>query len=422
MKPWLAAGVCLLAAGLVFQSIWLGVMATVALATGSISLGWSRLALVGVSYRRRLAEGALFAGEQAHLELRVANDKPLPLAWLRIRDNVATALEFDRPLEPSPVPRTATLTHLVSLLPYESVTWRYTLRCRRRGFYFLGPAELDSGDIFGLHPRQAQLSDVQRVVVYPAVRPLAELGFPPGDPFGGQASSRPLHPDPLRPRAIRDYQPGDARRQVHWKATAKYRALKVKVLESVRQPGLLILVNTATFAREWMGVEPDLQERVIEVAASIAQHGHDHRYAIGLLANGNVPGSRRPISVGVSRHPDCLTRILESLAAVTSYVSLPFERLLDNACRRLAWGVTVVAVSAVVSAGLEAALLRVRRAGHPVVLVSLDHDYVSSPPNVTTYHLDAAAQAKVSTSEPSGRGRGQDSDAGRRTWARPVGA
>ena len=75
---------------------------------------------------------------------------------------------------------------------------------------------------------------------------------------------------------------------------------------------LVIFVNVATFARHWEGTRPLLLEQVIAVAASIANHGVEDRYLVGLMANGSIPHSDQPIKVLPSRRPDQLARVLEA--------------------------------------------------------------------------------------------------------------
>jgi uncharacterized protein (DUF58 family) len=341
-----------------------------------------------LEYRRSLSSTHVFAGESVTLSMQLSNDKLLPLAWVRLADEVAEGLDYgDVPVGASSGQRRRRLVHLTALRPYERVTWRHEIKCPTRGFYLFGPARLESGDIFGLYRTARTDHESSRLVVYPAVRTLQELGFAAGEPFGGRRSDQRLFRDPLNPIGVRDYRPEDNRRQVHWKATSKLGELKVKVLEPVSQEALVIVLNAATFARAHIGIDPEIQERVITVAASLAQHAVDRGYAIGLAANGTVPGSGRPIYVPPGRNRRNLRHVLEALAAVSAFVNTPIERLLAVESRKAPWGATLVVVTAVVTAGLEAELLRLHRAGRRVALVSLDAAYASTVPGIQTTHL-----------------------------------
>src|SRR5690606_36733686 len=76
-----------------------------------------------------------------------------------------------------------------------------------------------------------------------------------------------------------------------------------------------------------------------------------------------------------SRSPFQMRAILEALAAVISFPTLPIERLASSASSRLPWRATMVVVSAVVGEPLRATLLGLRAAGRRVALVSLDEHF-----------------------------------------------
>src|SRR5690606_18410643 len=106
--------------------------------------------------------------------------------------------------------------------------------------------------------------------------------------------------------------------------------------------------------RYWEGVDRELLEQTISVAASIASHSAEEKLIVGLLANAAVPQSDQPVRVMPSRSPFQMRAILEALAAVTSFPTLPIERLASSASSRLPWGATMVVVSAVVGEPLRA--------------------------------------------------------------------
>jgi uncharacterized protein (DUF58 family) len=136
-----------------------------------------------------------------------------------------------------------------------------------------------------------------------------------------------------------------------------------------------------------------LLERAIAVAASIASHGVEERYIVGLVANGSIPHSDQPIKVLPSRRPDQLPRVLEALAAATSFATSSIESLLLTESARLPWGATLVVVTGIVTEELLATLLRLHQVGRRLVLVSLAEqapDMAFLPPGILTYHLPAS--------------------------------
>jgi uncharacterized protein (DUF58 family) len=232
------------------------------------------------------------------------------------------------------------------------------------------------------------------LIVYPQVLPLAALGFPPKEPFGEVKASSRIFEDPSRPIGVRDHQPQDSFRHVHWKATARRQELQAKVYEPTTSHNLVIFLNVATFARHWQGVSPALLERAIALAASVASHGFEQRFQVGLVANGSIPHSDQPIKVLPSRRPDQLARLLEALAAVTSFATSSIESLLLAESSRLPWGATLVVVTTVVTEEILSALVQLRDSGRRLVLVSLEEELELPLPRVSgilTYHLPASA-------------------------------
>ncbi len=387
----MAVAVALAGAGLAFWSPALLAMGMVVAATGLVSRAWAAAALKGVTYRRRLTPRRAFPGEKVVFEVEVSNDKLLPVAWLRVADTVPAAVEIQGArLGPSTRPRARTLLRWLSLLPYEKVRSRHVVK-GPRGLHIFGPAQLESGDVFGLYSVGEEHSDVDRLIVYPRWRPLASMGFPPGQPLLGTRTPRSLSRDPLRPVGVREYRPRDSRRRVHWKATARTGELRVKVEERVARSALVVLLNAATFRRPWIGVNPERQEAAISVAASVAADAIGRRRQVGLIANSTVRARGRPIRVPPGRRQSHLRRILEALAAVSSFITQPVERLVAVESRRAPWGASLVVVTPVVTPALVAELMRVRRAGRLVSLVSLDPEPPALPAALDVRTVPVAA-------------------------------
>lgn len=337
---------------------------------------WNRFVLHRTTYERGFHEQRLFAGESLHMSVSVANTKPLPVPWLKIEDQFPAELPLvGRKLASSEVPNRHILDHAASLGPYEQVRWDYEIACDQRGFYFFGPAQLKSGDIFGVFGNERRIEGVDRLIVYPRIVDLPELGFPGKEPFGEQTGQQRIFEDPIRTIGVREYHPEDSMRRVHWKATARQGDLQVKVYEPTITQQLGIFLNVSTYAQPWLGIDRRRQEQVISVAASTAFHATNRKFAVGLIANGSVPNSDQPIKVLPSRAPDQLTHILEALAAVTGFATSRIGELLKAASSELAWGATLVVITAIVTDDLLGEMIRLKDAGRRLVLVSTDADF-----------------------------------------------
>ncbi len=389
---WFEIAALLIAIGLVARQRAPFVLAACLLTVIPIAWTWNRLSLRRVDYERGFDKLRAFPGETFRMTLSVTNRKLLPLSWIEINDTIPTALPLTTGvLSPTHLPQVSKLTSAFSLRWYERVNRRYELQCHTRGIYTLGPLDIRSGDIFTLFESETSRNTQDRLIIYPYVWPLEDLGLPSKEPFGERKAQQHLFQDPLRTIGVRDYHPKDSLRHIHWKATARQGKLQVRTFEPTTSLNLVILLNVATFKHHWQGVIPELLERTISLAGSIATWATGQKYKVGLVANGSMPHADQPIRVPPGRSPGQLTAILEALAAVTSFATMTIQDLLRRESPRLPWGATLVVVTAIVTGELAATILGLQSAGRRMVLISLAEEEPPQLDGVVTHHLPPTA-------------------------------
>jgi uncharacterized protein (DUF58 family) len=395
-EAWMILGVMLTGAGLAFGNQTLLAAALGLFVVAGVSWVWNELSLFGLHYERHFSEARAFLGETIDLTLEVRNQKFLPLTWLQITDVVPAGLPVDgQQITPSPLNNLAEFSSFWTVGAFQRITRRFTIHCARRGYHAYGPASIITGDAFGMFNRRATLPARQRLIVYPRLYSVAELRLPAKNPFGPLGAQDLLFEDPLRTGGIREWQPSDSFRRVHWKATARHQSLRAgagqmlsRLYEPSREPQILVFLNVATLPRHWQGNIPELFERAISVAASLAVLSSEMRLPVGLIANGYLPGSDQPLRLLPGRSPEQLVRILELLAAVTPFASLPIESMLLREAPRLPWGATLLVVTAIAHEGLLVALAELARAGRQIVLFTLAESPPQEPlPGMLVYHL-----------------------------------
>lgn len=381
-------------------------VATLLVVTIPFAWLWQRVAFFGVTYKRELNETRVFEGEEVTLTLRVSNRKWLPLAWLRVNDQMPLALApQEKALSPSHIPLTGILESRASLLWNERARWVYHIPCHKRGYYPLGPAHIATGDLFGLFERALAVSKTDRLIVYPRIDALEEWGLPPKEPFGDARARLPVFQDPTRIRGLRDYHPEDAPKHIHWRATARHNALKVKQYDPTINFNWVFFLNLATYEQVWKGVDSERAERAIHLTASLANFAAQQKYAFGLVANGTFPDSDQRLRVSPGRDPEQLRYVLEALAAVSYFIALPIENLLRRESATLPWGSTLIVVTALVTENLLAEILRLHDVGRRIALVSLDEAWTPQPlPGIHVYraHEPRNGLEKIDAHEPVG--------------------
>jgi uncharacterized protein (DUF58 family) len=349
---------------------------------------WQRFCLTGVEYTRRFSEDHVFWGETVTLTVSLMNCKPLPLSWLETDEEFPKQLEFlDYEAEAVGAVGRVGLGHTTALRWFERVTWHYQIRCEHRGLYSFDTVQLRSGDIFGIYTRHETRVLPGHLFVYPRMVPLPTLGFPARYPLGPIRAEHQLLEDPTRTAGVRDYQPGDPFKRIHWPATARRQDLQVRVYEQTTQHVLALFLNIETFLYYWEGIEPERAEWAISVAASLARYADEQRYSFGLFTNAAVSESGEAIRIRPGRNPAQLIHILEALARLTVLPVQGFTELLRAETLHLPWGSTIVVVTPIMTDFLESTLLRLKERGHRVVVCALTPKPPTPLAGILTCHL-----------------------------------
>jgi uncharacterized protein (DUF58 family) len=386
---WVVLAILLSLVGLALDSLLLTTIAALLLTVAGLSRLWSAQSGRALYYRRHFSEIRAFQGETVTLTLQVQNGKLLPQPWVAIRDAFPPELPVaESKLDANPATNLVEFRTFWMAGPYQRISRSFEIHCVARGYHAYGPATITTGDPFGFFMRELEAVPAQRLIVYPRLYSVAELRLPARHPFGTSRAPTSLYQDPLRPAGVRPWEAGDSLRRIHWNATARTQQLLSRIYEPSEEQVIQIFLNVATMERHWHGYFPELLERAISVAGSLAALAAEGRVPIGLIANGALPGSDQALRVLPGRSPNQLLHILELLAAVTPFATQPIEELIHEQAPHLPWGATLAVVTAIAHEPLLAALLNLTAFGRRVVLVTLAEE----PPRrylgaVTVYHL-----------------------------------
>ncbi len=376
-NSWLPLGILLVVVGVLgalSPAVALGVFILLA---GGLAKAWAARSLENVELERHLPESRAFPGEEIRLTYRLTNKKLIPIPRIEMRDHIPELLSPEElHLPPSSAPNSTLYTHRTHLGWYERASWSLDLPCPERGYYRLGPARLTSGDGFGIFSDERDEENIASIVVYPRTVAMEDLGLPAARPLGEIRGKERMFEDPMRFAGLRDYEPGDALRRIDWKATARRGALQSRVYEPSSTHHIIVALNVDTMQHSWQGFIPEMLESSIVVAASIARWAYDNRQAVGLVANGSLPDSDRPISISPGRAPDQLPRLLEALGGIMPLTVEPLANLLERESHRLPLGSTLAVVTSLVTEPLAAVLRRLHEEGQQVSILSMvDEDW-----------------------------------------------
>lgn len=182
----------------------------------------------------------------------------------------------------------------------------------RRGIIPVGPVRTVRADPIGLVRRELEWTRVQELFVHP--RTIAIPSFSTGfvrDLEGNP--TRDLTNSDVSFHALREYMPGDERRYIHWKSTARTGRYMVRQFEETRRSHLVIALSLAStdYATE------EEFEMAVSVAGSLGVRAIRDARTVTVVASQNTPQFARK-KVFAVRLLSTLTRsrLLDDLSVV----------------------------------------------------------------------------------------------------------
>ncbi len=182
----------------------------------------------------------------------------------------------------------------------------------RRGVIPLGPVRTVRADPVGLVRRELVWSDQETLIVHPVTiaAPSTSTGLI-HDLEG--VTTRDLSSNDLAFHALREYQPGDERRYIHWKSTAKTGTYMVRQFEQTRRSHLAVALSLAPsdFAND------DEFELAVSVAGSLGVRAIRDGRSLSVVVSTITPEFAKRPSYGVrALATHRAERLLDDLAVV----------------------------------------------------------------------------------------------------------
>ena len=246
-----------------------------------------RFGMKGLSYQRRFSRPAAFEGEDAELIEVIRNDRPLFVPWLRAESRISPYLRFGRQDNLS-VRGDRYHRSIFTLRPFQQITRRHKVHLAHRGAFDAGNVSLTVGDLLGIGGEGKELYTPARILVYPRLLREEDLPLPVSRLQGDLIVRRHLVSDPFLVNGIRDYQSGDAVKDIHWPATARMGSLQVKTHDYTADPRVMVLINSQKTEDQWgdlMDYEMARIEYAISLAAGLCLRALNQGCEAGFAAN-----------------------------------------------------------------------------------------------------------------------------------------
>jgi uncharacterized protein (DUF58 family) len=231
----------------------------------------------------RIDRRRLHAGEATHAHVRLTNLARRPLLPLALR---------------IPVGSTSQLFAVPMLTGGGERTRTFEVAAARRGVIPIGPITTVRADPFGLLARTVTWTTVEEVFVHPEILDIPPIGAGLRHDLEGRTGTQ-LSSSDLAFHTLRDYVPGDDRRFIHWRSSAKVASsavggrLLVRQFLETRRTHVLVIIDgdPAAYPR------PEDFEVAISAGASLAIQAVRDRLEATVLASGHVTanGTRQHI-------------------------------------------------------------------------------------------------------------------------------
>ena len=243
----------------------LGVVAVVL----SLVFGWQEFIYLGMVLLVALVVAAFFlVGRSSYGVLIELNPRRVVVGDRAMGRMVVTNTGAGK-LPPTrmelPVGRGVAEFQLPSMTPKQEEEELFQVPTNRRAVIVAGPAESIRGDQLGLLRRAVKWAEPVDLFVHPRTVRLAQSAAGLVRDLEGQVSNKITNND-LAFHALRPYVPGDDRRYVHWRTSARIGQLMVRQFQETRRSQIIVVLPTSPglFANE------DEFELAVSAAASIA--------------------------------------------------------------------------------------------------------------------------------------------------------
>ena len=272
---------------------WIVLAVGVTAVVAGLALGWEELLFIGVPLLAGLAVCAVFLIGRSTYEVGIELKPPRVVVGARAMGRMVVTNNGEKPLLPVtfqlPVGAGVAEFAIPGLKPGEEHEELFAVPTNRRAVIVAGPARSVRGDQLGLLRRVVQWADPVDLFVHPVTTPLAASAAGLVRDLEGQPSKKITSND-LAFHALRAYEPGDDRRYVHWRTSARTGQLMVRQFEETRRSQLTILLseNVEHYASE------DEFELAVSMVASIGQQVVREGTKIAVVAESRLLRSHTP--------------------------------------------------------------------------------------------------------------------------------
>jgi uncharacterized protein (DUF58 family) len=270
----------------------------------------------------------------------------------------------------------------------------------QRGFYQLGPTRVSSGDPLGIFSTSKLFPAQSQLVAYPYIDRLSSLKLDSGIETSGQnllAQSTQTTPQAA---GVREFQPGDPLKRIHWPITLRKEHLMVKEFDEDTQTSIWLILDAhkgkyphleleAEPAVDWnflpinkkqpYQLPRDGFEYAVSIAASLAEYYIRTKRAVGFASYG-----RQLVILPAEKGQRQLHKILNQLAAIEDTGTIPIQALMERQIKNIPRGSTLILISPLPYNKLITSVQHALRWGMRAQVIQIETNSFLSPKSTGT--------------------------------------
>jgi len=349
--PLLWLVLCLVMAFLLPGQVWLTLIVGLGGLFAAATI-WSRSLAKHLRGQRDLRYGWVSVGDRLSEQFTLHNGSPLPALWVELLD------QSNVPGYQAGIVRSVAAT--------ATDTWKQSAICTRRGQYHLGPWTLQTSDPFGLFLVQIHYPQQTEIIINPPVHTNLPVQLPAGESSGRERSRQRAWQATVNAATVREYQPHDPLRWMHWKATARRGELMVRQFDLDVTGDIWLLPDmdaAAQLGEELTGTE----EHLIILAASLAGQALRLNRKVGVATYGTRP-QLIPPAAGQGQQ----WRLLRTLATAQADGGIPLALALHDLIRVIRRGAALLILTPTAQTEWLSALLPLAQKGVQTQVILLD--------------------------------------------------
>lgn len=246
----------------------------------------------GLQVKINFEDNYIEEGAVSSLKEVIENRKLLPLPVVHVSFQTGNGLKFQSQ-ENINITDNTSKREVFSILWNQRITRRLPVTGMKRGHYTVKTADVNVYNFMMTDQYYLELPQDTELYVYPKHVPTERINMLMKRIYGMISSRERLYEDPLQFAGIREYAPGDDRKKINWKASAKGQRLCVNMYDSSLASNVTIFLDVSDkgiwkqekLAEEGIRLATALSLRILKAGGQVALYTNAYGETDGETVN-----------------------------------------------------------------------------------------------------------------------------------------